>query len=188
MIIGLVGNKGVGKDTVADYLVIHNYQKFAFAGILKEATKILFNWSDEKVINNKELLDENWNVTPREILQLLGTECLRDIISPKINTTITFNGNTKSFSFHVKRLFLDIKELIKLNQNIVISDIRFQDEIDFVKFIGGNIIKIDRKIEKNKFSQHKSENYVDKLKGIDSIIDNNSTLKKLYDNIHLLLL
>ena len=151
-IIGLVGNKGVGKDTVADYLVKLNFHKIAFADVLKKSIKVLFNWSDEELNgSNKEVIDETWNVAPREILQLLGTECLRDIISPKIDTSITFNGVTREFSFHIKRLYLNMKKLLETTDNIVISDIRFQDELDFVHFIGGIVIKVDRNVETNQY-------------------------------------
>jgi len=43
-LIGLVGTKGVGKDTVGDYLVSSsNYIKRSFATPIKEACAILFH-------------------------------------------------------------------------------------------------------------------------------------------------
>ena len=46
IIVGLSGKAGSGKDTVANYLVEkHNFTKLAFAGVLKEGMKILFDLS-----------------------------------------------------------------------------------------------------------------------------------------------
>ena len=41
--IGLLGNKGSGKDTLADYLVKEkNFVKYSFAKPIKDIAKIMF--------------------------------------------------------------------------------------------------------------------------------------------------
>jgi hypothetical protein len=187
MIIGIVGKKNVGKDLVADLLVKKGFIKLSFASILKNAAKELFNWDDHQVNDDKEKIDPKWNITPREVLQLLGTEFLREKLGNKLNNEIEFNGNKKDFSFHVKNLFLKNKDIILSKKNIVISDIRFKDEYNFVKWIGGNILKINRNIEENEFSDHLSENNLDDTKDFDWIIDNNFSISHLQKTINLLI-
>jgi hypothetical protein len=171
MIIGLVGNKRVGKDSCADYLCYtHNFKKFSFATYLKQSLKILFDWDDSHFNDdNKEKVDTYWDITPRQMCQDLGS-FLRN-----------FNKN-----FHINRLDKDIKKLN--NANIVFSDIRYQNELDYVKSLGGIIIKIDRNTVKNEFSNHESETSIDNLNGIDSYIINNLSLDILYKNINNIIL
>ena len=45
MIIGLSGNIGSGKDTIANYLVDkYNFRKVSFASKLKDIVSILYDW------------------------------------------------------------------------------------------------------------------------------------------------
>jgi hypothetical protein len=127
-IVRLIGNKRVGKDTCADYLVTKGYIKLSFAYFLKESLKILFDWTDENFNDdNKEKIDPYWEVSPRYMCQNLGTFLRNDIYVS---------------CFHIKRLDKIVKTL--KGSNIVFSDIRYQDELDYVKSLGGIIIKITR--------------------------------------------
>ena len=49
MIIGLVGLKGCGKDTAADYFITHydNWIKGSFADSLKDTCACVFGWDRE---------------------------------------------------------------------------------------------------------------------------------------------
>lgn len=172
-VIGLVGNKRVGKDTCADYLVSKGYTKLSFAHFLKESLKILFDWTDEHFNDdNKEKIDPYWNVSPRYMCQNLGTY-LRD--------------NMKEFiegkSFHIKRLHKVVQELH--TDKIVFSDIRYQDELNYVFSLNyGTIIKITRNnVQLNEYSNHQSETGIDSLMYIDYHIENNSTKEELFKKI-----
>ena len=90
-------------------------------------------------------------------------------------------------TFHIKRLNKDIVNFYAINKNvkIIISDIRFQDEVDYVKKLGGVVIKINRNIGKNEFSNHASENQVDKLNSIDINLDNDNDLDHYIKKIRL---
>jgi hypothetical protein len=168
-IIGLVGNKRVGKDTCADYLVSQGYIKLSFAHFLKESLKVLFDWDDESFNDdNKEKNDVYWGVSPRYMCQSLGTFLRNNIITDK--------------SFHIKRLDKVVKSLYGLN--IVFSDIRYQDELDYVKSLGGIIIKITRNsVQLNEYSNHQSETGIDKLINYDYHIKNNSTKEELFNEL-----
>ena len=171
MIIGLVGNKRVGKDTCADYLSYNNnFKKYAFAKYLKESLKILFDWDDNSFNDdNKESIDLDWNVTPRQMCQDLGS-FLRNI----------------NINFHIKRLDKDIQKILLShpNTNIIFTDIRYQNELDYVKSLGGVIIKIDRNTVLNKYSNHESETSINNLKGINYTIYNNLSKEDFYNKIN----
>lgn len=181
-IIGLCGNKGTGKDTLADILVANeSFIKVAFADFIKNALIPLFGW-EENIFdpNKKELEDPYWGVTPRKMCQQLGTEFLRvqcnNLISKKFHLP---NGEEYESTFHIKRINQDIIKFLDVNKdaNIIFSDIRFQDELDYVKKLGGKIVKVENnKVQKNEFSDHVSEVNINNLKGIDIIIENNGTI------------
>ena len=143
VLVGLMGIKASGKTTSADYLVsTHNFVEKSFAECLKRACQQLFLLSDEQVFGTqeqKETPDPRWfDCTPRKILQFVGTELLRDNldkIMPGLGSGV--------FTHH---LGLWYQEEVKRNPGcrIVISDVRFQNEIDFIQSLGGSVVKVDR--------------------------------------------
>lgn len=177
MLLGLTGKKGSGKDTFADYIVKkYGFIKLAFSDQLRNILKKTFNWTDEHFNReNKEKVCKKWDITPREAMQLMGTEVLRELFNNKINTTI---DNIK-YTYHIKCIHNIVMNL--KGKNIIISDVRFQDEINYIKSMDGLIISIDKNINYNKFSNHKSENQ--QLKNIDFIMNNNNSKKDFFDNI-----
>ena len=91
MIIGICGLIGSGKDTIADFLVQqHKFVKISFADKLKDAVAEMFDWPRamlEGVTPQsrdwRERPDSFWtqelgrDITPRYVLQVFGTECMR---------------------------------------------------------------------------------------------------------------
>ena len=139
MIIGLVGYIGSGKGTVGDILVRdHQYYKFAFADALKDAVSQIFVWPRGLLEGDsnasrafRERVDPWWShkfgyeVTPRLILQKFGTEACRHGIADNI-------------------WIAALEKRIEGYENVVISDVRFPNEIDFVRSAGGVIIRVRR--------------------------------------------
>tara|TARA_B100000161_G_scaffold186844_1_gene135029 strand:+ start:157 stop:816 length:660 start_codon:yes stop_codon:yes gene_type:complete len=190
-IIGITGYKGSGKDTIADFLVNnHDFIKVAFADFIKNALKELFDWDDNSFNHdNKEKKDTYWGVTPRKMCQELGTEFLRvhckDFISMKFNLP---NGEPYQSTFHIKRINKEIIKLLKVNPNIniVFSDVRFQDELDYIKKLGGKIFRVSREdLKSNEFNNHVSEKNIENLNGIDYEINNNESILLLFKKITL---
>lgn len=179
MIIGIVGRKRSGKDTIGDYL-INNYglTKYSFANPLKMGVKELFGFTDEQVFgNDKDIIDPIWGVTPRDVLQIIGTEfCQFDIIKYLPNLQV---GDRL---FWVKRFELWFNQ--NKNLNVVICDVRFQHEVDSIKSKGGKIIRVNRDSLTNS-DNHKSELEMDLITGVDYVIENNGTLEDLYNNLDL---
>jgi hypothetical protein len=142
MIIGLVGYIGSGKGTVRDILVrSHGYHGFAFADALKDATAQIFLWprglleGDSNVSRSfRERVDVWWSnklgyeVTPRLILQKMGTEACREGIADNI-------------------WIAALEKRILGYDDVVISDVRFPNEIDFIRSAGGVIIRVKRGVD-----------------------------------------
>lgn len=171
MLIGFLGKKGSGKTTASNFLVNElNFINKTFAEPLKKACQDLFLLEDDQIYGNKkEEIDKRWGCSPRKILQFIGTDLLRNNIN-KIMPNIGDN------------IFIDIFKVWyeeNKEKNIVISDVRFKNEIDFIHNNGGIIIKLDRNNDNN--DKHESE-YINNLE-YDYIINNNFLLENLNKNI-----
>lgn len=184
-IIGLLGNKGSGKDTAGNYLVEkYGYKRYAFADPIKEIARHLFNLNDEQLYGGKkEEIDERWNLNPRTIFQRIGTEFGQYTIF-NIFPELKEKFNTRQLWTHHFNLWL--KDEIKKNKNIniVITDVRFAHEIEEIKKQGGEIIKISNPKLK-KIDKHISEIEIITLKYDDKIL-NSKDLNYLYKQLDII--
>ena len=178
-IIGFLGRKRSGKDTCGEYLIeSYNFTKYAFADPLKDILKILFNFDDEQLNKNKEEIDKLWKISPREALQKFGTDFARiDIFKyfPQLKEPL----NNKTIWVKLFELWYEKNK----DKNIVITDVRFLDEIISIKEKGGLIFKVNRKsCEKD---SHLSEKNIDDYNQelIDAELDNNYKIVDLYSQI-----
>ena len=155
MLIGFSGKKGSGKSYFADYLVNNKlFIKLSFASPLKEITKILFNLSDEDVKDRikKELINPKFNASPRELMQWLGTDIMRE----EFNKKFDYSGSIWIDSVKDK-----VKTLLDDNKDVVIDDVRFQNEVDMIHSLGGIVINLHNDLDNtlnNSTSTHSSEN------------------------------
>ena len=144
MIIGICGFIGSGKDTIADYLVnIHQFRRESFANTLKDAVSQVFGWDRDMLEGRtrqsrewRERVDPWWanrlnmpDLTPRWVLQYWGTEVCRR-------------------SFHDDIWIAALENKLRNSQDdIVISDCRFPNEIKSIKAAGGIVIRVARGAE-----------------------------------------
>lgn len=204
MIIGITGFIGSGKDTAADYLcTFHGFKRMSFAGTLKDAVSAVFGWDRDLLEGStkhsrewREQVDTWWaerlnipHLTPRWVLQQWGTEVCR-------------NG------FHNDIWVASVEnKLRKTQDNIVITDCRFANEVISINNIGGITLRIERgtrpewyddavafnrgpqnvgwaisKDRLNKFKVHASE-YSSVGLDYDHYIDNNGTIDDLHKKI-----
>ena len=140
MIIGIIGLKSAGKDTIADYLVDnYGYKKDSFAKSLKDATAVMFNWDREMLEGStpearaeREIPDPWWSErlgmewSPRFALQHLGTNVLRKQF---------YDGLWLSSLEH---------RLLTSTGDTVISDVRFPNEVELIRNAGGKLIHVTR--------------------------------------------
>lgn len=181
MIIGFLGQKHSGKDTCAEFLVKNfNFERFAFGDSVKDICRILFGFNDEQLYGNKkEEIDLRLNITPRETFQKIGTEFGQYIIHEIL----------PNLNIEKRTLWTQILDNIDKSKNIVISDVRFQHEINAIKKNGGIIIKINRNTNKNIFNQHSSEQEIHNISSsnIDFFICNDDTLDNLFNQLYLII-
>ena len=180
-LIGLMGVSKAGKTTSANYLVSnHGFVESSFASSLKRACKELFMLTDDQVNGSqesKETPDPRWfGCTPRVMLQFVGTDLLRnqlDAIMP---------GLGKDIFVHSFKLWY--QEQVRLNPNIlvVMSDLRFPNEIEVVQSLGGFIVKIERSSANAgvAVASHESEALVRRIQTCDHLILNDYSLAELY--------
>ena len=173
MIIGIGGKKGSGKDTLAKYLINNNnFIRYAFGDPVKEVCRVLFDLSDEQLYGNKkDTFDEKLGVHPRELFQKIGTEFGRNYIHQLFPNLKIIKGDLWVDKFN--NFFENNKSV-----NIVITDVRFDSEINSIKDKGGTLIYIKRPNE-NKDDNHLSEIITESK--FDIIINNNSTKNELYN-------
>jgi len=198
MIIGVCGFIGSGKDTIADFLVnFHEFRRDSFAATLKDAVAAVFGWDRDLLEGRtkearawREQVDPWWaerlgmpGLTPRLILQLWGTEVCRR-------------------AFHDDIWIASLENKLRNSQdNIVISDCRFPNEIRSIKSAGGQVVWVKRgelpewydlAVESNLGGfNHMKTAYPDVHvsetawvgTNFDAVIDNNGTLDDLYYQI-----
>ena len=183
MIIGITGRKKSGKDTIGDYLVNkHNYTRYGFADPLKEGIQRMFGFTNDQIWgDDKEMIDPFWGVSSREILQIAGTELFQFEL-PKYIPAFQNIGRT----IWVKRFEQWYKERYTTDRDVVVSDCRFLHEAEKIREMGGIILKVVRDTTLNEFSDHPSEVEMSKIVP-DFVIDNNSTLDELYNNVEFFL-
>jgi len=173
-IIGITGYKGSGKDTVADYLCTKAFfSKVSFSEKLKDIVATLFDW-DRRLLEGdsefcrlfREDLDHKWseklgfNVTPRKMLQQVGTKLFRDNLHPDI------------------WIYAMEKEIDK-HDAVIIPDVRFENEFKYIKSRGGCIISVER--DDIIPDDHESEHIWKKCSHmIDYHIKNNKDLERLH--------
>jgi hypothetical protein len=180
-LIGIIGTKNSGKDTIGNYLISNfGFTKYAFAHPVKQICKSLFSLSDEQLENRilKETCDERWGITPREMFQRVGTDFGQFTIFklfPELKERISYR------ELWVK-LFEEWYSENK-NLNVIITDVRFKHEAKKIKEMGGQIIKINRNTGYN--DSHISEIELNQIPKdcIDFEIDNNYELVDLYSQI-----
>jgi hypothetical protein len=209
MIIGFVGFIGSGKDTAADYLVnFHEFRRDSFANTLKDAVANVFGW-DRTLLEGRtkearewrEQVDTWWaerldmpQLTPRWVLQYWGTDVLRNVFHDDIWIASLEN------------------KMRKTTDNIVISDVRFPNEIKAIHNAGGIVVRVKRGDDPEWYNAAVSANagpianptwslsksHLEKLKihasetswvggNIDYTVYNNASIDDLFDQLKNLL-
>ena len=81
-LIMITGHKRAGKDTMGDYLVeYHSYTKAQPMACFKDAIQQWFGFTGEQMNGRlKEVVDPRWGISPRELMQLFGTDLMKDVL------------------------------------------------------------------------------------------------------------
>tara|TARA_A100001015_G_scaffold286842_1_gene356000 strand:- start:1817 stop:2383 length:567 start_codon:yes stop_codon:yes gene_type:complete len=181
-IIGLLGNQGVGKSYISQYISDELYKLnkksiiLAFADHFKIDCVCKHNIEYNRVFGDKDL-------ESRKLLQKVGTEEGRDVFGQNIWINVVENWIKVFYSRGI--------------EYFIISDVRFLNEVEWIKSINGIVIKINaperHKIclkkesnnnldNENEIKAHISEIEINKITNYDLIINND--FEK--NNLHLL--
>ncbi len=175
IIIGLHGRARTGKDTVARYLATHlMLLSYAFAEPLKQALAGLFHLTQAHLEGDlKEAPLPSIGKSPRELMQLLGTEWGRNLIHPELWLLLA-EQNLQLLCEHHQDM-----------HGVVIRDVRFENEADWLRSKGGVIVHLMRP-DADAVAAHSSE------QGLawdpnDLVIRNDGSLAELYDKLDALI-
>lgn len=177
-IIGFTGRAGVGKDTAADYLVQrYGFRQFAFADGLRA---MLFSLLDHMHIDHawltepalKESVIPGLGASYRQLAQTLGTEWGRRELGD-------------DFWLRVADMALGLQPYAgglsaPLHDRIVVSDVRFHNEVQWIRQRGGCVIGVNRATRAVR--PHLSESLIDSLE-IWTSINNDGPVEKLHGQL-----
>jgi hypothetical protein len=149
-LIGLVGSAGAGKDSFARRLVEgHGYRRFAFADQMRELLLVLDPLVTDSLSLSRLVNHYGWDVTKRtypevrRLLQVFGTEVVRDGLGK----------DTWVNAAHSK-----IQPLLSHGTSVVVTDVRFENEVRLIRNLGGDIVRITRHEADDATDGHISEN------------------------------
>jgi len=167
-IVGVHGPKYSGKDTVSDMIVEGpgSFTKDSFATPIKAMLAVGLGLKHDQLYGDqKEVVDPRYGKTPRDIMQTLGTQWGRQMVCDDI---------------WAQALFVDLLDYggAHPGQNVVIADVRFENEASLIRGHGGLIIHIEGREVGGEGTDHESEV---KLKWCpeDIVMDNSGTLDDL---------
>jgi len=172
-VIGIAGYARSGKDTVADYLVEHyGYEKVSFSTPMKEAMYRL---------NPRITVNEVVNTALRIGVDIYGWEGLKDR-SPDIRGLLQRFGTEVGREMFDENFWVDYAlNSIEDGSKVVISDVRYPNEADAIRELGGKVYRVERD---GVFpaNEHASEHALDTYK-FDGKIQNNGTIQGLQQNV-----
>lgn len=167
LVIGFCGAKGSGKDTgyklLCELYPNLNFQRIAFADPIKKTICDIFGLTVDQLntikrVDNIAIVDYNSNIayghlTGRDFVRKIGM-LMRDYDDQQFNRYVT--------------------NMVKTNAstNYVVTDVRFENEIQTVRDLGGYIIRVDR--DCCDYDNHITER---KIMHPDFVVKNNSSLQ-----------
>ena len=193
-VIGFAGRMRNGKTQSALYLVDkYDYVKLSCAGALKELCAKLLNVDldtlNEMKNNNVPINikpDETWAeiISKRiEVDKDVIAQDLENIVFKDVRDILQYVGTDiirkHKENWHVDILRSEIAFLLENGYKVVIDDVRFTNECDMIKELGGEVYFVKRQ-GYNITSIHQSENVLnDDMFDYDHTIYNNQDIEYL---------
>ena len=212
-------------EWIKKYYINSIWEQKAFAGKLKQTASLLTGIPVEKFedqeFKNTQLGEEWWyfqgrngslmsynkdskrsdedliKLTPRLLLQIIGTECIRD----KVHPNAWVNALFADYKYEIHRSEVPTRAAGFIDQHVypnwIITDMRFPNELEAIKSRGGITIRVNRPyttvvggngipatFSQNQF--HPSETSLDNAE-FDYTIENNSSIEDLIHTVSLIL-
>lgn len=184
-LIGIGGKLRSGKDTIADHLVLdYDWIKMGMSEPLLDASLILNPWiridnpnewyTENEFVKLSDLIESAGYTKAKEqeeyrvLLQKLGTEVGRHMIGE--NTWVDIAAR-------------DIIAHLGEGRDVIITGIRYQNELDMIRRLGGEAWWVERPgLKTIEASAHSSENGV-VATDFDLMLMNVGTLTQLYAQV-----
>jgi hypothetical protein len=131
MILGLTGLARSGKSTVASYLVSHHgFVEHSFAAPIRQFVAHILGTDLAGLEAGKER-EVPWlgGLTPRWLMQTAGTEWGRKMIHDQL---------------WVRSCLMRAQADVNAGRPVVISDVRFDNEAEALRAVGGQVWRIER--------------------------------------------
>lgn len=158
-----------GKSTIAGILNERGYRTIKFAGVLKDMIRTMllgagipYNAVERMIegdLKEKPIRFPAFEVTPRKLMQTLGTEWGRNI-NENLWADLTMNKAATA------------------SGKVVIDDMRFTNEFDAVKRVGGVTVLVRRPGVERPANCHPSEGALDNHP-FDFIVENDGSVQDL---------
>lgn len=183
MLIAFSGLKGAGKDTAAQVLVDeYGFRKIAFADALRQMLLI---------IDPEISFEDMWGLNCRRLSQIIKgvgwDEAKRNY--PEVRRLMQVTGTEGVRMLFGENAWIDIlarrfPDLADADTRYVITDCRFDNEVDFVRGQGGMLVWVER--EGLSSDGHSSES--DHIKDLASVVlHNDETIDELHEDIRFML-
>ncbi|MCY1282783.1 hypothetical protein D9M70_316310 [compost metagenome] len=139
------------------------------------ALVMMLNLAEERLEGALKEAPIDWlGKSPRELMQLLGTEWGRDLVHPQLWLLLA------------ERNLANLAETQARCDGFVISDVRFENEAAWVRQRGGIVVHL-RRPAADAVNPHSSESGIH-VHDNDLLIDNAGTLQELYAQLDLLMI
>lgn len=190
MLVGITGKATAGKDTLAtaisdnlkmtllagDESPVRHVVIRPLAASLKAGASVMLgiglsNFYDQE-LKEKPLEAFEFKATPREILQYLGTECMRTLLGQNVWIHALENAYSD--------LAVSVWPAI-----VIVPDVRFQNEAEWILKQGGVLIEVQNTLAEAKslgLEGHASEVGVDSAAAISNAGDGHCVLMSISNN------
>jgi len=197
MIISVSGPIGSGKDTIAQIIQeitpYHNWEIQKWAGKLKTIGELIsgipkekFEDQEFKYTNLPAMWDKDGEpMTVRDLLQLLGTEAMRNGLHENVWVNALMADYTPNH-YLLGATTRHLDDVTALYPNWIITDTRFPNELEAAKARNGISIKVHRPGSKSdaKQAQHASETALNNVTDWDYVISNDGDIDELRNKVY----
>ena len=180
---------------------LSNNNSEGIIGKIYSSEEELLSYEDSEFFKNLKL--DGYQIvskllTPRKLLQLLGTDCIRD----KVHPNAWVNALFADYKYEIHRSEVPTRAAGFIDQHVypnwIITDMRFPNELEAVKDRGGISIRVNRPYDslnqdslfslqkQQETNNHPSETALDNAE-FDYIIENNSSIEDLIHTVSLIL-
>ncbi|CCQ44652.1 putative deoxynucleotide monophosphate kinase [Pseudarthrobacter siccitolerans] len=179
-IVGLIGKKRSGKDTFAGGLIdAHGFTRVAFADPVRQAALDLDPYVGRPALPGQ--LAPQREVRLSDVIDSIGWESAKDYV-PEVRRILE-NFGTNSIrkldpDFWVR---MAVEKIQATEGPVVVTDVRFPNEADKIRELGGHVVRIVRPGFESAPGAHVCETSLDEYVA-DLTFVNDSTIEELRDS------